>query len=132
MLIGDLAASLGIDPRTIRYYEAVGVLPEPVRSAAGYRVYGSEDEARLCFVKSARALGFALGEIKEILRLRDHSRAPCGYVSEVLERRLGEVDQAIRELTELKRELVRLDRRARRLRGRRPATGRYCHILELV
>jgi DNA-binding transcriptional MerR regulator len=129
VLIGELAASQGVDSKTIRYYESVGVLPDPERSPSGYRIYHRDDEARLRFVKAARSLDLSLGEIKEILRLRDQGRAPCTYVTQALERRLGDVDEAIRELSRLKTELVRLRRRARQLPPRR-AAGRYCHILE--
>jgi DNA-binding transcriptional MerR regulator len=106
------------------------VLPQPQRTPAGYRVYGPDDEARLRFVKAARSLGVTLGQIKEILRLRDHGRAPCAYVTEVIDRRLSEVDRAIEELIQLKTELSRLRRRARRTPAGRVSAGRYCHILE--
>ncbi len=130
MLIGELAARQGLDTGTIRYYEVIGVLPQPERTPSGYRLYGADDEARLRFVKAARSLGFTLGQIKEILRSRDEGHAPCTYVTEVIERRLEEVDRAIEELTELKAELARLRRRARRTPPRRPSAGSYCHILE--
>ncbi|MGH8986628.1 MAG: MerR family transcriptional regulator [Acidimicrobiia bacterium] len=130
MLISELAARQGVDAGTIRYYEAIGVLPPPVRSQSGYRLYGTDDEARLRFVKAARSLGITLGQIKEILRLRDEGVAPCAYVTEVITRRIDEVGRAIEDLTELETELLRLRRRARRARTRRPAAGSYCHILE--
>jgi DNA-binding transcriptional MerR regulator len=129
MLIGELATSQGVDPKTIRYYESVGVLAEPERTPSGYRVYGRDDAARLRFVKAARALGLGLGEIKEILRLRDHGRAPCPSVTWALLLRFGEVEDAIGELTELKKQLAHLRRRACQLPAR-PTAGHYCRILE--
>jgi DNA-binding transcriptional MerR regulator len=130
MLISELATRQGLDAGTIRYYEDIGVLPQPERSLSGYRLYGPDDEARLRFVKAARSLGVTLGQIKEILRLRDEGHAPCPYVIEVIARRLEEVDHAIEELTDLKVELARLRRRATRTPSQRAAAGSYCHIIE--
>ena len=65
--IGELAMRLGLNPRTIRFYEDAGVLPEPDRTAGGYRIYTGEDEERLRNIKAGQRLGFKLGEIKAIL-----------------------------------------------------------------
>jgi len=128
--IGELARRLGLNPRTIRYYEGVGLLPEPRRSEAGYRLYGEEDERRLRFISSARRVGFPLGEIKEILALRDGGKAPCRYVSEAIERRQRELDRQLADLRRLRAELAALSVRARSLGSQSPPTEGYCHILE--
>lgn len=128
--IGDLAQRLGLNAKTIRYYEEIGLLPEPERSASGYRLYGRTDADRLRFIKRVQQLGFPLGEIREVLALRDRGEAPCRYVAERLEERAREIDRQIVELRELKGELAELRRRARRLRPHDPATSGYCHILE--
>lgn len=67
MRIGELAGRLGINPRTIRYYERVEILPAPARTASGYRMYGDEDEQRLRFVKAAQRVGLTLDEIKDVM-----------------------------------------------------------------
>ena len=81
--IGQLAERLDLNARTIRFYEQVGVLPEPTRNSSGYRLYSDEDEERLRFVKNAQRLGLTLGEIKEVLAFRDNDEPPCRYVAEV-------------------------------------------------
>ncbi len=130
LLIGELAARLGLNPKTIRYYEEVGLLPEPERSDGGYRRYGRGDEERLRFVRGVRRLGFGLGEIREVLALRDRGEPPCSYVAELIEQRAAEVDGQITELERLKRELAELRDRARRLRPDDCGPEGYCHILE--
>lgn len=129
MTIGQLAKRLAVNPRTIRFYEHAGVLPEPERTPSGYRLYSDADEERLRFIKSAQRLGFSLGEIKEILHFRDRGQPPCRYVAELLDRRLGEINQGIRELRELKRQLSALRERMRS-EGLATREGTYCHYLE--
>lgn len=80
MRIGELAARLGLNTRTIRYYESIALLPEPERTASGYRTYDEADVERLAFIKSAQRLGLALDEIREVLALRERGVTPCGYV----------------------------------------------------
>ena len=86
--IGELAERLELNPRTLRYWEQIGITPAPDRTDGGYRTYGPDDEHRLRFIRDARHLGFTLGEIKEILALRDQGQAPCQYVTALLRRRI--------------------------------------------
>lgn len=130
MTIGQLAGRLGINPRTIRYYERIGIVPEPERTYAGYRLYGREDEERLRFIKSAQRVGLNLGEIKETLAFRDRDEPPCGYVAGVIDQRLGEVNRRFAELRAFKRELTEL---RERMQARGPAAEReasYCHYIQ--
>lgn len=60
MLIGELAAKLGVNPKTIRYYESIGVLPESKRTASEYRIYDEGDLQRVAFIKGAQTLGITL------------------------------------------------------------------------
>jgi DNA-binding transcriptional MerR regulator len=98
MRIGELAARLGLNPRTIRFYEEIGVLPEPERRPSGYREYEEADEERLRFIRSAQSLGLSLDDIREILALKDRGEAPCPYVREVIDREASAIDERIREL----------------------------------
>lgn len=126
LTIGELAARAGVNPRTIRYYEAVGLLPPPRRSPAGYRLYGPEDLVRLRFIRRARALGLSLAEVRQVLELRQAGQAPCDHVLGLLDAKLAAIDRQLRELRSLRRRL-----RALRRRGVRAArSGCVCGILE--
>ena len=127
MRIGELAERVGVNPKTIRFYEGRGLLPDPVRLASGYRDYGAEDEARLRFVKTAQRLGFSLDEIAEILSFKERGERPCGYVLSVLDAQVANLDRRIGELVGLRADLVALKARADRL----PSEGAcYCAIVE--
>ncbi len=128
--IGELAGRLDLNTQTIRYYERVGLLPEPQRTETGYRIYKEEDERRLNFVKNARNVGLSLGEIKEVLAFHERGEPPCAYVTEAIARRAKEVEHQIEELTRFKRELDRLYERTREQPAREPVSDRYCHIIE--
>lgn len=73
MKIGQLAQRAEVNIDTVRYYEREGLLPKPERLSSGYRIYGEGDVKRLRFVRRAKALGFTLPEIRELLEL-SHSR----------------------------------------------------------
>ena len=79
----ELAQRTGCNLETVRYYEKVGLLPEPPRTASGYRSYDSTHERRLRFVLRARELGFSLDEVRELLRLVDERDQPCAEASAV-------------------------------------------------
>jgi DNA-binding transcriptional MerR regulator len=121
---------LDLNTQTIRYYERIGLLPEPERTEAGYRIYKEDDERRLNFVKNARNVGLSLGEIKEVLAFHERGEQPCAYVTETIVRRAKEVEHQIEELTQFKRELDRLYERTRERPAREPEPDRYCHIIE--
>jgi DNA-binding transcriptional MerR regulator len=78
--IGDLAKLSGATTKTIRYYELLGLLPEPQRTDSGYRLYDEKDVERLVFIRKAKGLGFSLTEIKETLALYDSKQDPCIHV----------------------------------------------------
>ncbi len=125
--IGELAGALGLNPKTIRYYEALGLLPAPPRTAAGYRLYGEADRERLRFIAKAKAVGLTLAEIGEILALRRAGEPPCAHVTALVERKLAAVDRQLRALAEFRRELVALRATAAET-GAAPA--QVCGILE--
>jgi DNA-binding transcriptional MerR regulator len=79
MRIGELAAALDLNPKTIRYYEDIGLLPQPKRSAAGYRLYDDADHERLRFILKAKAVGLSLEEISRILAICDQGQPPCKH-----------------------------------------------------
>ncbi len=127
MRIGEIATRLGLNPKTIRFYEAWGLLPEPERLPSGYRDYDINDETRLTFIKTAQRLGFSLNEIGEILAFKERDEPPCNYVLSVLDARLSEIDRRIGELVRLRGELVALQERADQLST---DGASYCGIVE--
>lgn len=127
MRIGELADTVGVNTKTIRYYEAIGLLPEPARTAGGARTYGPDDINRLAFIRRAQELGLHLDEIREILVLRETNQRPCDYVLGVATQRLTELDDRLTQIQRARDELQALVTRAQSL----PAdTGRYCTLIE--
>lgn len=112
--IGRAATAAGLRAKTLRYYEALGLLPPPDRTESGYRVYSAEDVRRLGFIVKAKRLGLTLREIREVLGVRDGGQIPCIHIQHLLLRKAQEVDRRIAELTVLRKELRRLARRCGR------------------
>ena len=106
--IGDLAKQTDTKIETIRYYERIGLLRSPTRTASGYRKYGSDDIARLRFVRRGRALGFSLDAIRELIALAEDSRRDCSEVNSVAHVHLADVEEKIARLTAMRAELSRL------------------------
>ncbi len=106
--IGTLARSAGVGVDTIRYYEREGLLPPPRRRASGYRDYDPIAIDRLQFIRRAKALGFTLADIRDLLALSaDHVRGVRG-VKQHAKQRLERLDLRIAELQRMRRGLVRL------------------------
>ena len=99
MLIGEVAHRSGVPPKTLRYYEDIGLLPAPARTVSGYRDFDGTVIDRLRFIRSAQAIGLSLGEIRGIVALRDDGQAPCGHVLELLRTRSLEIGRTIAELS---------------------------------
>lgn len=112
--IGELAAELGLNPKTIRYYEEIGLLPPASRADNGYRFYGDADRERLHFIGKAKAVGLTLEEIGEILGLRRNGAQPCDHVLGLLDRKLRTVEEQLRALSEFQQELLTLREEARK------------------
>lgn len=127
MKIGELGRETGVNPKTIRYYEGIGLLPEPDRRPSGYREYTETDVRRVRFIRVARRLGLHLSEISEVLAFRERAEPPCGYVLEVLDRQVGDLDRRIAEMEELRHELLLLTQEAQRLPR---DNGCFCTIIE--
>lgn len=129
--IGEIAKELGISPKTVRWYEAQGLLDEPARTESGYRSYSAEDIERLKFIRKAFAFGFSSKEIKDILELRAHGEAPCKLVIDLIGSKINAIQHQIKDLQQLERELTELRRQwqgKRDLGGKRAA--KVCSCIE--
>lgn len=128
-LAGDVAKALGIGVQTLHYYEREGLIPPPRRSGSGYRLYSPELVERVRFIRKAQALGLLLDEVKDILRLAERGKSPCGRVQAALAAKLHEVDERLVELQSFRDELAMLVHEAPVLRdGGAPA--QLCAIVE--
>ena len=104
LTIGRLAGVTGVHVETIRYYEKIGMLAKPARSAGGYRQYAPEHVATLNFIRRSRELGFPLETIRDLLRLNDDG-ACCEKARSVTVAHRGEVRRKIADLKRLERAL---------------------------
>ena len=102
---GELSKKTGVNAETIRYYEKIGLMPEPPRSSGGYRVYNDAHLKRLSFIKRCRELGFTLKEIAALLRLVDGGEYTCAEIKGHTLTHLKDVDQKIRDLRKMQRTL---------------------------
>ncbi len=132
MRIGELAAHVGVNPKTVRYYERIGLLPAAERTSAGDRVYDEGDRERLGFIRAAQRLGMRLDEIAEVLALRDADRRPCGYVRGVLREHVADIDGRIAELQRLRGQLLDLDARAEQLASAPETALASCPLIDHV
>lgn len=131
MKIGELAKRVGINPKTIRYYEEIELLPPARRTESSYRQYADKDANRLEFIRSAQALGISLEEIKEVLAFRDRDVYPCPYVLGLIDTKVQEIESRIRGLRMLAADLKRLKRVGAALPVEESiAKARFCHIIE--
>jgi DNA-binding transcriptional MerR regulator len=109
MRIGDLGRDCGVNPKTVRYYEALGLLPRPTRAASGHRMYTRQDVERLRFIRRAKAIGLPLASIRQIARYAEGGA--CEHLrprlKALIAAQLAEVEIRMRELRALARELRR-------------------------
>jgi MerR family transcriptional regulator, mercuric resistance operon regulatory protein len=99
--IGRLAATTGVNVETVRYYERIGLMPPPARTANGHRVYEQPHVRRLAFIRRARELGFSIEQIRALLALAEPSRASCAEVREIAQTHLDEVRAKLSDLARL-------------------------------
>lgn len=108
LTIGKLGEAAGVKVPTIRYYEQIGLLPEPERSAGNQRLYGSSTLDRLAFIRHARDLGFPLEAIRDLLSLSDQPDQSCAEADIIAQEQLNAVETRITRLVALKAELERM------------------------
>ena len=124
--IGELGRRTHCKVQTVRWYEEVGLLPPPARTAGGHRVYGAAHLARLDFIRHARELGFPLDSVRSLLALSDRPDRPCEKAHVLASSQLALVEDKLRRLESLRIELTRL---ADACRG---GIAAECRILETL
>jgi Cu(I)-responsive transcriptional regulator len=124
--IGDLAKATDTKVETIRYYEHVGLLAAPGRTAGNYRAYHAEHLNRLSFIRRARDLGFSIDQVRTLLNLSDQKQRSCAAVDAIAREHLAEVERKIADLTVLRRELKELIDQCRQ------GTIAECRIVEAL
>lgn len=106
--IGEVSRRLGLNPQTLYFYERIGLIPNPQRTAAGYRLYDQSALERLSFITQAKALGLNLDEIKELLMLQDGRQFSCQEVYDCLLKKVQQIEETINKLQTLKAQLTPL------------------------
>ena len=107
--IGALAKETGTKVVTVRYYERIGLLPVPSRTAGNYRTYTNDHLRRLRFIRRCRDLGFTLDQIRDLIRLSSQKNEECAEVDRITAQHLVEIEQKISDLKRLVRELRHLN-----------------------
>lgn len=106
--IGRLAEATATKVQTIRYYENIGLLAPFSRTEGGHRLYDTEDRKRLAFIRHARELGFSIDSIRELLSLSDNPDTSCERADDIASRQLEDVEQRLKRLKVLQKELKRM------------------------
>lgn len=110
-LTGQIAKMAGVNVETLRFYEKKGLIPEPMRTDAGYRQYPEETIYRIQFIKNAQKLGFTLKEIREFLSITLATKNQCQQVRGEIDHKLMEVHEKIEKLQEISNALKNLRRK---------------------
>ncbi len=130
--IGQVGKQTGVSTQAIRYYEREGLVPKPLRTHTGYRMYGPEVLGRLNFIRTARALGLSLDEIKEIFRMSRAGRAPCCQVRELLADKLDGLNRRIAELSRFRKELRGFLRKLSGVPDQADTSQHICALIEMA
>ena len=129
MRIGEIARRSGLKPGTVRYYESIGLLPEPQREPSGYRNYGADALERLRFIGGARTLGLSLEEIGDLLAASEPGEICCEHVVRLLKAQRDRIDGWIGSATALRDALDKTIEGSTRRTGER-STLASCPVVQ--
>lgn len=129
MRISELAGATGTTPKTLRFYEDIGLLRPATRTPSGYRDFDSDAIDRLDFIRRGQAAGLTLAQVKQILQIRDGGQPPCEHVRELLATRLADLDTQIAQLLALRDTIARLGEAASHSDPERCAPNQICRYL---
>jgi MerR family transcriptional regulator, copper efflux regulator len=130
MKIGEVGDAVGVSTKTLRFYESIGLLPEPVRTPSGYRDYPSAAVERVQFIRDAQAAGLTLAEVTSVLELKDTGHRTCEHTLALVQRHLVEIDERIETLRETRERLADLARRATGLDPVDCTDPQRCQVIE--
>jgi len=128
--IGEIAAKIGVQPESIRYYERIGLLPKPKRGASGYRVFTAEHAERAELIKKMQALGFSLEEIRGMLELKFTHGHSCQHVRNGLREKLEAIDRQLEHLKEFRNDVEEALKNCERSLEVH-ASGNFCPVLQV-
>lgn len=123
--ISALSRESGVNLETIRFYERSGLLPEPHRSASGYRHYQPVDVDRVRFIRRGRELGFSLDEIRTLLGLASQPHRSCEAADKLVREHIAAIDERVRDLQRMRAELAKLE-------GCESHEAQHCRLLEAL
>ncbi|MGO1076909.1 MerR family transcriptional regulator [Inquilinus sp. CA228] len=126
LTVGKLAAAAGIHLETVRYYERIGLMPQPARTGSGYRSYDLHHVRRLSFIRRARELGFGIEEIRALLALAEPGHASCAEVRVLT---LAHLDEVRAKIADLRRLEGILSRTVEKCSGR---VSPACPVLDML
>jgi len=104
--IGQLSRETSIKVTTVRFYESIGLLETPARTASGRRTYLPSDVERLSFIRNGRRLGFSIDEIRSLIALSDQPERDCAEAGQIAALHLANVEERLRQLEALRDELA--------------------------
>jgi len=132
LTIGRLGKLAGIEAKTLRYYDRVGLVRPSSRTPAGYRLYDEQSANRLQFIRRSKALGMSLSDIRRILAVRDEGAAPCRHVLDLVSRNLADVATQIGYLERLHKDLRRLKRELERRNPPEALSAEECSCFSII
>jgi MerR family mercuric resistance operon transcriptional regulator len=106
--IGEMSRRTGVNIETIRYFEKIGMMPSPDRSAGGHRQYSADHLQRLFFINRCRRIGFNQSEIKALLSMVDNKGVTCAEVHAITTGHIADIRQKIRDLRKLEKGLIQM------------------------
>ena len=130
MRIGEVGDEVGVSAKTLRFYESIGLLPEPVRTPSGYRDYPAEVVERVQFIRDAQSAGLTLAEVTSVLELKDAGHRSCEHTLALVQRHLAEIDERITTLHATRSRLAELATRATGLDPVDCTDPHRCQVIE--
>ncbi|WP_461480694.1 MerR family transcriptional regulator [Porticoccus sp.] len=130
MRVNELAKRMGLSADTVRYYTRIGLLAPDREPANSYKRYGEKQQRRLRFISDARALGFSVDDIRQILEVADNGKTPCPMVRELIELRLGELEERFQHMARLRQRMLEAVATWKNKPDREPTGHAVCHLIE--